>query len=633
MSKKDKLYSLSRVKGTSDENMDSVKAHSGGGEYKRAMDVLMDARVHWENMHRFRKERRRCKRYAYGEQWLDKITVDGKTMSEEDYLIEQGSVPLKNNLIRRLIRNVIGVYSKQEKEPTCIARDRDEQKLGETMSTVLQCNMQVNRTKELNSRSMEEFLISGLVAYRKWYGWRNDKLDCWTDIVQPESFFVDGSSRDVRGWDINIIGEIHDLSFKALAQTFAKRPEDFRKLRDIYSREAISDRFTTAFYQFGYSMPSNMDFFTPRDPNMCRVIEVWRKECKPRYCCHDQNSGEIFKVEVEDYEDMVVKENEDRIRRGREFGKEEDDIPTIRAEWFIDSYWYYYFLTPYGDILDEGETPYEHKSHPYVVKAYPFIDGEIHSFVSDVIDQQRYVNRLISIYDMILRSSAKGVLMFPEECKPENMSIEEIAEEYTKYNGMIFYKAKPGISAPHQISANSTNIGIGDLLGMQLRFFEDISGIHGALQGKPGNAGMSASLYSQQTQNATNSLVDILDSFSSFLVDSAYKDIKNIQQFYDHRRVVNIAGRGGNIIEYDPSKIRDVEFDLSITESTTTPAYRQIANDFLLEIWRSGQITLKQLLEQGDFPFSDDLLQSLQSQEEDLKKQQEEYAKIQESAL
>lgn len=280
-----------------------------------------------------------------------------------------------------------------------------------------------------------------------------------------------------------------------------------------------------------------------------------------------------------------------------------------------------------------GETPYEHKSHPYVVKAYPFIDGEIHSFVSDVIDQQRYVNRLISIYDMILRSSAKGVLMFPEECKPENMSIEEIAEEYTKYNGMIFYKAKPGISAPHQISANSTNIGIGDLLGMQLRFFEDISGIHGALQGKPGNAGMSASLYSQQTQNATNSLVDILDSFSSFLVDSAYKDIKNIQQFYDHRRVVNIAGRGGNIIEYDPSKIRDVEFDLSITESTTTPAYRQIANDFLMEIWRSGQITLKQLLEQGDFPFSDDLLQSLQSQEEDLRKQQEEYAKIQESAL
>ena len=200
MSKKDKLHRLSRVKGDTSTGIDSVKEHRGNGEYKRAMDVLMDARVQWDNMHRFRKERSRCKRYAYGEQWLDKITVDGKTMSEEEYLIDQGSVPLKNNLIRRLIRNVIGVYSKQEKEPTCIARDRDEQKLGETMSTVLQCNMQLNRGKELNARSMEEFLISGLVVHRKWYGWRNDKQDCWTDIVQPESFFVDGSSRDVRGY-------------------------------------------------------------------------------------------------------------------------------------------------------------------------------------------------------------------------------------------------------------------------------------------------------------------------------------------------------------------------------------------------------------------------------------------------
>lgn len=56
----------------------------------------------------------------------------------------------------------------------------------------------------------------------------------------------------------------------------------------------------------------------------------------------------------------------------------------------MDSCWYYNYLTPFGDILREGETPYDHKSNPYVFKAYPFIDGEVHSFVGDVIDQQRY---------------------------------------------------------------------------------------------------------------------------------------------------------------------------------------------------------------------------------------------------
>ena len=131
-------------------------------------------------------------------------------------------------------------------------------------------------------------------------------------------------------------------------------------------------------------------------------------------------------------------------------------------------------------------------------------------------------------------------------------------------------------------------------------------------------SGMSASLYSQQTQNATTSLLDLLESFSQFVIDAAYKDVKNIQQYYDSKRVFNISGRSGTQIEYDPKKIRDIEFDLSIVESTSTPAYRMMANDFLMEIWRSNQISLQQLLEHGDFPFADELLQSLNSQQEQL---------------
>ena len=79
-----------------------------------------------------------------------------------------------------------------------------------------------------------------------------------------------------------------------------------------------------------------------------------------------------------------------------------------------------------------------------------------------------------------------------------------------------------------------------------------------------------------------------------------------------------VRRRSGTQIEYDPKKIRDIEFDLSIVESTSTPAYRMMANDFLMEIWRSNQISLQQLLEHGDFPFADELLQSLNSQQEQL---------------
>lgn len=596
--------------------MDSVADAKRWGD-RRAFHILMEAQQYWGNMSAYRKERERNKRYTYGDQWKDKILVDGKYITEEEYIKSQGNIPLKNNHIRRRVNSLLGVYRSQAKEPTCVARDRDEQRFGETMSVILQCNGQINRKSELDARSFEEFLIGGLIVHRKWYGWRNDRLDCWTDYVNPNNFFIDSNMRDFRGWDVSCVGEVHDISFETLCGQFAESPEDYKKLADIYASSRDKTAISQTAETFGYKKLQNYDLLLTSDPTRCRVIEVWRKESKPRYRCIDYNSGDVYKIEIEDHEEMVVAVNNERIANGLAAGMEREDIPLITAEFMMDEYWYFYYLSPFGDILKEGETPYEHKSHPYVFKAYPFIDGEIHSFVGDMIDQQRYVNRLITLYDWIMRASAKGVLIFPEECLPTNMSIRDVADEWSQFNGVIAIKAKAGQPLPQQIANNSTNIGITELLNLQLRFFDDISGINGAIQGKQGFSGMSASLYSQQTQNATMTLLDILDSYSMFVMDAAYKDVKNIQQFYDRKRVFNIAGKNA-MVEYDPQRIRDVEFDLSISESTSTPAYRQLANEFLMEIWKSGQISLQQMLQNGSFPFADELLQSLQSQQEQL---------------
>ena len=600
------------------EEIDTVAMSSRQFGDRRAFDVLMEAQHYWNMMEDFRKDRERNKRYTYGFQWDDKIIVDGKTMTEEEYIKSQGSVPLKNNLIRRLVKSVLGVYRSQSKEPTCTARDRDEQKLGETMSTILQCNMQLNRMTELYARTMEEFLISGFIVHRKSYGWRNGKEDCWTDYVQPNNFFIDNNMRDFRGWDVSMLGEVHDISFGQLCEQFAKSPEEYRRLRDIYKWAAKKEYIASYAESFGYSRLENYDFLFTSEPGRCRVIEVWRKEQKPRWRCHDYQNGDVFKVDIEDYQQCVVDVNNERLSLAKSVGMPEDEVPLIKATWFVDDYWYFYYLSPFGDILKEGETPYEHDSHPYVFKAYPFIDGEIHSFVADVIDQQRYTNRLITLYDWIMRASAKGVLLMPEDCLPDGVSIDDIAESWTEFNGVIVYTPSKSGKVPEQVANNSTNIGIAELLNMQLKFFEDISGVSGALQGKPGFSGESAAHYQQQTQNATTTLLDLLESFSCFVIDGAYKDVKNMQQFYDSKRVFNIAGKSGSQIEYDPKKIRDVEFDLSITESTTTPAYRHLANDILLQLWQSQAISVEQLLEHGDFPFADELLQSIKSQKEQL---------------
>lgn len=622
------LHSMSRVgKCRGDSEADTVKyaKQTSPDDRSRALQILLEAQTYHSAMDRFRRDRERNKRYTYGDQWSDVICVDeaGKRMREDEYIRSQGNIPLTNNLIRRLVRNVIGVYRSQSSEPTCVARDREEQKLGETMSTLLQYNMQLNRMNDMYARTMEEFLISGFIVHRKYYGWNahEGKMDCWTANVQPNNFFIDTHMRDPRGWDCRFVGEIHDLDFETVCGMFSHSPKDRQRLADIYSTAKDKGALAQVWEDFGYNNrgSSGLDFLVPTDETRCRVIEVWRMESKPRYICHDWNNADFFRCDMEDYPTMVVAENMKRLEQGLALGMDESDIPLIDAEYHNDEYWYYYMLSPQGDILDEGETPYAHKLHPYVFKAYPFLDGEIHSFVSDVIDQQRYVNRLVTLYDWIMRASAKGVLLVPEDCLG-GISPEQFADTWTKFNGVLLYKpSSRHDKVPTQIANNSTNIGIQELLNLQLKFFEDISGVNGALQGKPGYSGMSAALYSQQTQNSTTSLLDLLESFNQFICDAAYKDVKNIQQYYDDKRIANIAGKSGVIkVGDDDQKIHDVEFDLSIVQSTATPAYRAITNDFLMEIWRSGQISLQQLLQTGEFPFADELLQNLKSQEEQL---------------
>ncbi|MCD8266835.1 MAG: hypothetical protein LUC33_06745 [Prevotellaceae bacterium] len=614
---RDRLIPLSRIKPTRKSEYEWEK---GAGDRERGQSVLMEAQQYWYAMARFRADRERNKRYVFGDQWGDVIETSCGRMTEAEYLRREGNTPMKQNMIRRLLRNVIGFWRNQNNEPICASRVRDEQLYAEVMTTLLQYNHQLNDMDELNAREMEEFLISSLVCEKNWCGWKNGRMDCWTDMVPTTNLVIDCNMRDPRGEDCQFVAELHDVEFGTLCEKFAHSAKDVNGLKDMYAHARTRSAFSTKWAEFGYSEPRDWDFFMSREYTRCRVVEVWRRESRPRYRCHDWNSGEVFKIETRDKAAMVDAENRERLEAGARLGMPREEIPLIDCEWFVDSVWYYYFLSPFGDILDEGETPYEHKSHPYVFKAYPFVDGEIHSFVSDVIDQQRMINRLVTMYDMAIRSSAKGLMMIPREAIPEGMSPEQFAEMATSYRGMVFYKSKGLQHLPQVITSNSTNIGLTELLQLQMKMMEDISGVHGALQGKTPTSGTSGTLYAQQADNATTSLVDVVMSFDSFVLQAARKRVRNIQQYYDGRRVMEIAG--DQMPETGtPDKVMNMDFDLSIHEARRTAAYRESANQMLLQVFQSGQITLPQMLKAGSFEFADDLLKIIESDE--LKAQQQ----------
>lgn len=613
---KRKIIPLSEL--TCSKEMDTVGYRKGRFGERENKTLLYRCATEWENLRQFREDRDRAKRYTYGDQWSDAILYKGRVITEKNYIQAQGNIPLVNNLIRRLVNNVTGVYTKSQTEPVCTARDRDEQKVGEMMTITLQCNWQVNKMPDVLAVLFEDFLIGGAVFARETFEFRNDTRDAWTDLCNANYMFYNSSMKDPRHWDLNLIGEIHDVTFNELCSKFASSPEEYSRLHELYSTAANLFAMPTVEDRLKKHDTGRLDFYSPQDSSLCRVYEVWTKELKPRYRCHDLLEASLYKVDVEGLE-QVKAENVARLREGIEAGIPEEEVPLIQFEFFLDSYWYYQFLTPEGVVLQEGETGFAHGAHPYSLRLYPFVNGEIHSFVNDVIDQQRYINRMITLNDFVIRTGAKGVTLVPEECIPDDMSPEEFAEQWTSVDGVIIYKAKNNVPAPQQFYSRATSIGTAEMIQLQMQLMEDVSGVHNALQGKQTYAGSSAALYSQQTANSTTSLSNLLMRFTGFAEDVAVKKVKLIQQFYDEKRIVNIAGKNYvGVKEYDPEKARDIQFDLSIKESASTPVHRMVANDMLMEFWKAGAITIEMLLENGDFPFADQLLQSIGSYKEQM---------------
>ena len=585
------------------------------GKRNRNLDILRLASGYYDAMRNVRKRRMRSRKFYRGDQWCDQVVVNNCVMTEEEYIEKQGKAPLKQNMIRPPLRNVVGQYRSNPFKPVVFARNRQNQKAAEMMSVALEAALFMNESRERDARELEEFLLSGMAIYKTSFSFDYEREQSIPKFraVNPNRFFINTDVEDVCGSDVNFIGEVSDLTIDDVVAEYA---------RDGLSEEAIRSMYANVHGMYvdkeGFDAKrlDHLDLLVPDSLDRCRVIEVWRLEAEWRLWVHDYMDGS-YEVCPDSMKAEIDNENAARVLLGEENGVE---VPPIVYERKYVKFWKCYHLTPIGDTLWEGETPYEHNSHPYVFKLYPLLDGEIWGMVEDMIDQQKMVNRMVILQDFIVSASAKGVLLVPEECIPDDMTIEDFADEWTKYNGVIKIKMKQGMTAPQQVSANSINIGINEMIQMQLKLMQDIAGVHGAIQGKSPNSGTAAALYAQETQNASLNVLDYLETFSMFLQRRDKKLLQVIKQFYTEKQYITVAGSdySEEAKHYDPEEIRNVDFENTIAKGNDTPSYRMVIDDILMKLLEGQFISIEMFLEHTSYPFADRILPSMKKMREEV---------------
>lgn len=608
-----KLRTLSQVLPNANR-LNTVERRRQRQDVKHDNDLLARCERAWENLRRVREIRERTMRYSYGDQWGDLIKYKDETMTEREYIKKKGNIPLSNNIMVSILNSTVGLYAKQGTEPVCFARTRNAQWLSDMMSATMQCNWQNTKMEDLLKHTFEEFLNSGIAIARESWEEHDEIPDSWTSAINPIYAFWEGGS-DPRHLDLNLIGVLHDISKEDLYTQFTPYGWTIEDLDNLYYTDTYDQ--DDGLQTNEVNDLSNVNFRIPSRKNLCRVIEVWTKEVKPRYQCWDKSatneSDAYFRLEEKDI-DYVLNENKKRKKMYDSVGIEEDERIYIEYKHIVDSYWYYTYLTPDGTILCSGETPYDYHSHPFSIKLYPFVNGEIHPFMANIIDQQRYINRLIVMNDFAIRTSAKGITIVPTNVIPDNMSPRQFAEQFTAYDGLVFYtpSTRTPQVRPEVITSNAVNIGTNELLQIELNLIRDISNVSGALQGKTPSSGTAASRYAMEAQNATTSLYSVLKDFSDFTECIADKKCETIKQFYpDGRMIFNKDFTQSE--EYDALAASDVKFKIAIKESAATATYQTKVNEQLDKLLEAGQITILEYLENVNAPFADSLLQSVQS--------------------
>lgn len=597
---------------------DSVKARREENNTKGKRDDILLRRAEdcWTQLSDFRATRARNLRYVFGDQWADLVYDNhGHLVPERERIAKRtGGVVLQNNHLVKIVNTLGGVYSKSATMPTVFARVPDADEKSEMMTNALQANWEMNEMSELLAAGFTELICGGLEMMREDWDIHDDEEDAYTYLVNPDYAFFDLQGLDPRHWDVDLVGEIKDYTLGELAALLAESGADYAQLEAIYRPYIDYQRDSYQSRAANEARGDSMTWYPTLNNNLCRTYHIWTHEHKLRYRCVDRLDMEqpVYRIELADLP-RITAENEARLAMAAAQGIPEDQVPLIEYSKVMDQYWHFEMLSPEGYVLQEFDSPFEHGSHPYSFRAHSLINGRFVPFISCVVDQQRYINRLITLQDLIIMSSAKGVWKVPKDCLGD-MSEEEFAERAVEIGGVIFYEPSRTGKEPEQVTSNATVAGTAELLQLQLASINEITSVSEALQGKTPKANTAASRYAMEVQNSTTSIATLLAKQTALERSVARKKMEVIHQFYNEDRPLGVIHPNGyyEYSKYRPREVRDIRYYVAVRETEDTAVSRLLINDVVNEMWAAGQLTPAQRLKLSYIPGAQPIIKALE---------------------
>ena len=608
--------------------------------------LLASCQSMWNSKDEFRRECEINRRYYFGDQFCEMIpNPDGcGAISERQYLINQGMTPLSINLIRVNNIAVEGMFTGDKMDPLVKSRIREEQKIGELLTIVMKKLYQSQNIYGLCARGYEDFRIRALPAFRVGWGWdeQRKEFDVFAERCDINRMFWDDNIGNSEQYfsKVTTIGYLHDMSKDEVLRNFSHSPEDAAKIDNAYAE--WRDKYATAYtQQFKKNNEQRyIDFFTPEEFYKCRVIEVWRKETHAVWACHDTGDGTWYTLPgTSEARAEIEAVNAQRQAQLAAAGGDPNDSPIIEYEYRLDTDWVVRYLTPNGYLLRQEIPNFLHGSHPFVIGAFPLVDGQVCSAVQDQRSIQRVINRTFMRDEFMEMNKAKGFKWVNKNILDRTgITPDQIAEKYTSHSAIVALDIKEGEENRIMGSVDKTGeYNSGPALN-KIQFLSEImdrvSGTPGSVRGERPTSGTPSSLYAQQTQNANNNIADPLEWYYGLINQLDYKLMMLVLQNYDLERYLRIVGDDyRQEIEYIiGSDQRDILCDVALIKSPSNGVARAETENMLQLLLQYGIITGEEFLEATSTHGADKLLEKVRARMQEQAEAQQQAAMNQQQA-
>lgn len=475
--------------------------------------------------------------------------------------------------------------------------------LAREINDLMDYSKRLNKFKSKQSKIALDLALAGLALQRSFFHGGHQRFE----NVEPEDFLFDRNARLNDLTDAEFMGTIKYMDIPTILERYQLNPDQAKTI-DQYTQD-------TGNTQLEIAGNGNQNYTTSRLPV---VTMYWKDSERYKYGwvkdedgyeslvrIGDRKDGDLDTSPVYTEEDLITPPDTPKNRIQFPNGKK-------TAMLYCDVLRYCVYIPSEiasskkrenklpDMVLEHGQEPYQETSYqdlsnvkfPFKVYTWGYLSGEVFSPVDDIIDPQRFINRMISLTESRFNSSGGSNIVIDEDSVDDPAQAYRDIKEGKPLTVRTRGKGVPNTVGVYDATPKSGSYAMFDVVAQMKSLIQDVTGVNEGLKGESTGSEQLVGVTKLMIQRGSLMQEPFYNAISEIFLQM-FESVASVgKKFYiDNERELAIAAGDESVKIFQLSKdIRNEDFLIFIERDNSDEQLKSQANQMLSVFLEMGLI-------------------------------------------